>query len=183
MGIVQTSLSSLPLLSDMSLRPWPGILLRYSATSVRPLTLASQRPASACVELSRIGSSAKSPAPVSRLAGLSRQFSSSSLKMAPVTKQYDYIVIGGGSGGSGAARRASGWYGAKTCIIDAGVSGGCCVNVWVRPQENDLELCLHRRSHEGRKALRIHICRRQFLRLHEFCREKRCENKSFERRL
>jgi hypothetical protein len=119
--------SSLLLLSDMSLRPWPGIFLRYSGTSIRPLTLASQRLAS--VELSRVGSSAKSPAPVSRLAGLSRHFSSSSSKMAPVTKQYDYIVIGGGSGGSGAARRASGWYGAKTCIIDAGVSGGCCVNV------------------------------------------------------
>ncbi|KAK5207547.1 Glutathione reductase [Exophiala xenobiotica] len=55
--------------------------------------------------------------------------------MAPVTKQYDYIVIGGGSGGSGAARRASGWYGAKTCIIDAGVSGGCCVNVGCVPKK------------------------------------------------
>ncbi len=49
--------------------------------------------------------------------------------MAPVTKHYDYVVIGGGSGGSGAARRASGWYKAKTAIIEAGISGGCCVNV------------------------------------------------------
>ena len=49
--------------------------------------------------------------------------------MAPVTKNYDYLVIGGGSGGSGAARRASGWYKAKTAIVDAGISGGCCVNV------------------------------------------------------
>ena len=49
--------------------------------------------------------------------------------MAPVTKEYDYIVIGGGSGGSGAARRASGWYKKKTCIIEVGISGGCCVNV------------------------------------------------------
>jgi glutathione reductase (NADPH) len=49
--------------------------------------------------------------------------------MAPTTKQYDYIVIGGGSGGSGAARRASGWYKAKTLIIENGISGGCCVNV------------------------------------------------------
>jgi len=49
--------------------------------------------------------------------------------MAPTPKQYDYIVIGGGSGGSGAARRASGWYKKKTCIIDEGISGGCCVNV------------------------------------------------------
>jgi len=49
--------------------------------------------------------------------------------MAPVTKEYDYIVIGGGSGGSGAARRASGWYGAKTLLIENTRSGGTCVNV------------------------------------------------------
>jgi glutathione reductase (NADPH) len=52
--------------------------------------------------------------------------------MAPTTaevKSYDYIVIGGGSGGSGTARRASGWYGAKTLLIENGLSGGCCVNV------------------------------------------------------
>lgn len=64
-----------------------------------------------------------------RLLGLRRQFSNSRFEMAPTTKQFDYIVIGGGSGGSGAARRASGWYKAKTCIIDSGTSGGCCVNV------------------------------------------------------
>ncbi|RMZ90498.1 hypothetical protein DV736_g2284, partial [Chaetothyriales sp. CBS 134916] len=55
--------------------------------------------------------------------------------MAPTTKEYDYIVIGGGSGGSGAARRASGWYKKKTCIIDNGVSGGCCVNVGCVPKK------------------------------------------------
>lgn len=49
--------------------------------------------------------------------------------MAPTAKQYDFIVIGGGSGGSGAARRASGWYGAKTLLIENGKSGGTCVNV------------------------------------------------------
>lgn len=49
--------------------------------------------------------------------------------MAPVTKQYDFIVIGGGSGGSGAARRAAGWYGAKTLLVENGRSGGTCVNV------------------------------------------------------
>lgn len=49
--------------------------------------------------------------------------------MAPTPKEYDYIVIGGGSGGSGAARRASGWYGKKTAIIENGKSGGTCVNV------------------------------------------------------
>lgn len=64
-----------------------------------------------------------------RLASLSRHFTTSSQNMAPTTKSYDYIVIGGGSGGSGAARRAAGWYGKKTAIIEAGKSGGCCVNV------------------------------------------------------
>ena len=76
--------------------------------------------------------SATSPSSLSgvpRLTALSRQFSSSSSTMAPVTKHYDYLVIGGGSGGSGAARRASGWYKAKTAIVDNGISGGCCVNV------------------------------------------------------
>lgn len=58
--------------------------------------------------------------------------------MAPAPKQYDYIVIGGGSGGSGAARRASGWYGKKTCIIDNGLSGGCCVNVGCVPKKMTL---------------------------------------------
>lgn len=50
--------------------------------------------------------------------------------MAPVeTHQYDYIVLGGGSGGSGSARRAAGWYGKKTLIVESGRSGGTCVNV------------------------------------------------------
>ena len=103
-------------------------LLRLSAlcASSRTSTLASTRsPALSSLR----ASAATKPAPVSRLSNLTRQFSSSTSKMAPITKQYDYIVIGGGSGGSGAARRASGWYGAKTCIIDEGVPGGCCVNV------------------------------------------------------
>lgn len=76
-------------------------------------------------------------APSSRLSTISRHFSSSSpasqsnsSTMAPVeTQQYDYIVIGGGSGGSGSARRAAGWYGAKTLIVESGRSGGTCVNV------------------------------------------------------
>lgn len=49
--------------------------------------------------------------------------------MAPTEQQYDYIVLGGGSGGSGSARRAAGWYNAKTLIVESGRSGGTCVNV------------------------------------------------------
>lgn len=77
-------------------------------------------------------------APTSRLSSISRHFSSSSpvsesktsSTMAPIdVQQYDYIVLGGGSGGSGSARRAAGWYGAKTLIVESGRSGGTCVNV------------------------------------------------------
>ena len=58
-----------------------------------------------------------------------RSLSTSSPLMAPTPKHYDFIVLGGGSGGSGAARRAAGWYGAKTLLVENGRSGGTCVNV------------------------------------------------------
>ncbi|KAL3481953.1 hypothetical protein BJX99DRAFT_243316 [Aspergillus californicus] len=77
----------------------------------------------------------------SRLASLTRHFSSTSAaadssNMPPVqTQQYDYIVLGGGSGGSGSGRRAAGWYGAKTLIVESGRSGGTCVNVGCVPKK------------------------------------------------
>lgn len=49
--------------------------------------------------------------------------------MAPITTHYDYLVIGGGSGGLGSARRASSLYHAKVGIIESGRLGGTCVNV------------------------------------------------------
>ncbi|CAG7921847.1 unnamed protein product [Penicillium olsonii] len=48
---------------------------------------------------------------------------------------YDYIVIGGGSGGSASARRAAGWYGAKTLLVDSGPAGGTCVNAGCVPKK------------------------------------------------
>ncbi|KAJ5491287.1 Glutathione reductase [Penicillium diatomitis] len=80
----------------------------------------------------------------SRLSSITRHFSSSSptfentspSTMAPVeVQQYDYIVLGGGSGGSGSARRAAGWYKAKTLIVESGRSGGTCVNVGCVPKK------------------------------------------------
>src|ERR1700733_13057667 len=65
----------------------------------------------------------------SRLSSFSRQFSSSSSSMAPITKECDYLVIGGGSGGLASARRASGYYGAKTIAVESKRLGGTCVNV------------------------------------------------------
>jgi glutathione reductase (NADPH) len=49
--------------------------------------------------------------------------------MAPINKEVDYLVIGGGSGGVSSARRASALYGAKTLIIEGNRWGGTCVNV------------------------------------------------------
>lgn len=73
-----------------------------------------------------------SPSRLFREVSYSRTFSTSTSvgSMAPTeVKTFDYIVIGGGSGGSGTARRAAGWYGAKTLLIENTLSGGCCVNV------------------------------------------------------
>ena len=49
--------------------------------------------------------------------------------MAPTTKEVDFLVIGGGSGGLACARRASGMYGAKAMVIENKRLGGTCVNV------------------------------------------------------
>jgi len=49
--------------------------------------------------------------------------------MAPITKECDYLVIGGGSGGLASARRASGQWSAKTIAIESNRLGGTCVNV------------------------------------------------------
>jgi len=48
--------------------------------------------------------------------------------MAPISKEVDYLVIGGGSGGIASARRA-GSHGAKAMVIESSRLGGTCVNV------------------------------------------------------
>ncbi|KAL0074345.1 alternative NADP(H) dehydrogenase [Phycomyces blakesleeanus] len=60
--------------------------------------------------------------------------------MPPVPKPskqlYDYLVIGGGSGGLASARRASGIHGAKVALIEAQHRlGGTCVNVGCVPKK------------------------------------------------
>ncbi|XP_043915554.1 glutathione reductase, mitochondrial [Protopterus annectens] len=52
--------------------------------------------------------------------------------MAP--KPYDYLVIGGGSGGLASARRAS-ELGARVLLIEEGKLGGTCVNVGCVPKK------------------------------------------------
>ena len=59
--------------------------------------------------------------------------------MAPISKECDYLVIGGGSGGLASARRASGIYGAKTIAVESNRLGGTCVNVgcvFLRPSSS-----------------------------------------------
>lgn len=64
-----------------------------------------------------------------RLFTLSRQFSSTARIMAPISKETDYLVIGGGSGGLASARMAAGKFGTKAMIIEGSRLGGTCVNV------------------------------------------------------
>lgn len=66
---------------------------------------------------------------VVRIASISRHFSSTPQTMAPISKETDFLVIGGGSGGLAAARKASGQFGVKSMIVEAGRLGGTCVNV------------------------------------------------------
>ncbi|OCG06674.1 glutathione-disulfide reductase [Gilliamella sp. wkB178] len=51
-----------------------------------------------------------------------------------MTKHYDYIAIGGGSGGIASANRAAS-YGKKCAIIEANLLGGTCVNVGCVPKK------------------------------------------------
>lgn len=49
-------------------------------------------------------------------------------------KTYDYIVIGGGSGGIASANRA-GMHGANVLLIEGNEIGGTCVNVGCVPKK------------------------------------------------
>lgn len=51
-----------------------------------------------------------------------------------MTKHYDYIAIGGGSGGIASINRAA-LYGRKCALIEAGDIGGTCVNVGCVPKK------------------------------------------------
>lgn len=64
-----------------------------------------------------------------RLSSLHRHLSTTARAMAPITKETDYLVLGGGSGGLGAARMAASKYGVKAMIVENARLGGTCVNV------------------------------------------------------
>lgn len=48
-------------------------------------------------------------------------------KMPPVLKKFDYLVIGGGSGGIASARRAA-EFGIKVGLVEEARMGGTCVS-------------------------------------------------------
>ncbi|PSR97299.1 glutathione reductase [Coniella lustricola] len=78
---------------------------------------------------------ATSRSATSRLTTLSRQFSLSAAAMAPISKETDYLVLGGGSGGLASARMAASKFGAKAMIIENKRLGGTCVNVGCVPKK------------------------------------------------
>ena len=49
-------------------------------------------------------------------------------------ESFDYLVVGGGSGGLASARRAAS-YGARVALVEAGELGGTCVNVGCVPKK------------------------------------------------
>jgi glutathione reductase (NADPH) len=51
-----------------------------------------------------------------------------------MSEQYDFLVIGGGSGGIAAAVRAAS-YGARCAVVESGRLGGTCVNVGCVPKK------------------------------------------------
>lgn len=55
--------------------------------------------------------------------------------MAPIVKETDFLVIGGGSGGLGAARRAASTFGVKSMVVESKRLGGTCVNVGCVPKK------------------------------------------------
>ena len=54
--------------------------------------------------------------------------------MNKLTKHYDFLVIGAGSGGLGAARRAA-MFGKKVAMVENKKIGGTCVNVGCVPKK------------------------------------------------
>ena len=50
--------------------------------------------------------------------------------MAPIKREFDYLVIGGGSGGLASARRAA-QFGIKAAVIEEARWGGTCVSKFI----------------------------------------------------
>lgn len=55
--------------------------------------------------------------------------------MAPISREVEFLVIGGGSGGVATARAAGSKFGVKTMVIEGKALGGTCVNVGCVPKK------------------------------------------------
>ena len=71
-----------------------------------------------------------------------------------MTRHFDLLCIGGGSGGVATANRA-GSYGAKVALIEMGRLGGTCVNVGCVPEEDHVDRRAVRARLRGRRRLRV----------------------------
>lgn len=56
--------------------------------------------------------------------------STSAVRMAPIPKKFDYLVLGAGSGGIASVRRAA-EFGVKGAVIEKGALGGTCVGILI----------------------------------------------------
>ncbi|XP_023323127.1 glutathione reductase, mitochondrial isoform X2 [Eurytemora carolleeae] len=80
----------------------------------------------------------------------------------PAAKHFQYLVIGGGSGGIASARRAA-EYNVKVAVIEGGRLGGTCVNVGCVPKKvmyaaaNLAEEIKHDAGHYGLNATLGHV--------------------------
>lgn len=70
------------------------------------------------------------------------RFSSLLRAMPPVSRSFDYLVIGGGSGGLASARRAA-EFGVKAAVIEEARWGGTCVNVGCVPKKVMFNTAMH----------------------------------------
>ena len=64
-----------------------------------------------------------------------------------MTRHFDYLSIGAGSGGIASANRAA-MRGAKAAVVEANVVGGTCVNVGCVPKKSNVVRCAYCRSPE-----------------------------------
>ncbi|THV51456.1 hypothetical protein BGAL_0110g00150 [Botrytis galanthina] len=118
----------------------PTNLIAVSTNTYSSGTGTQSSSSESATTLSAISAVAKSALPISR-AGLSRKMSGLTTMGKGEAKEFDYIVIGGGSGGSGTARRAAGpkekgGWGKKVLLVEEGKSGGTCVNVGCVPKKH-----------------------------------------------
>jgi len=80
-----------------------------------------------------IAASALAPRLALRAAPGASPHAASCVRMA-APEEFDYLVIGGGSGGIASARRAAA-HGARACVIERSRLGGTCVNVGCVPKK------------------------------------------------